>query len=132
MGNNFNFLDENIVVKKSDIEGLGIFTTVEIPKGMPIMVISGEVISEDECVRRENEEDNVYIFWNGDNYIDTKNTEKIKYINHNCDFNCDVLDHDSESLLLVAYKNIKAGEELTIDYGYEDIYENCRCSTCTA
>ncbi len=119
-----------VVVKPSEIHGMGIFTTVDIPEGRNIMVIEGEVISGDECERREEEEGNVYIFWNGETYIDTVNSEKIKYINHKCDFNCDVLDRDESSLLLVAYRDIKAGEELTIDYGYEEIYEYCKCSLC--
>ncbi len=124
--------EDSVVVKPSDIHGLGIFTEVDIPEGQLIMVISGEVISEDECVRRENEEDNVYIFWNGDSYIDTVNEEKIKYINHNCDFNCDVIDGDNDYVLwLIAYRDIEAGEELTIDYGYDEIYEYCNCELCS-
>ncbi len=123
-------LEENIEVKQSNIHGKGLFTHKFIPKGQEIMIISGEVIDEKECIRRE-EENNVYIFWNGDSYIDTSNTEKIKYINHNCDFNCEVLDRDESSLLLVAYKDIKPGEELTIDYGYEEIYKACSCTLCS-
>ncbi len=119
-----------VVVKSSDIHGKGIFTKTDIPEGSPIMVIKGEVISGDECERREEEEDNVYIFWNGDTYIDTAMTKKIKYINHDCDFNCDVVERDEESLRLIAYRDIKAGEELTIDYGYDEIYEYCQCSLC--
>ena len=93
------------------------------------MLIEGEVISEEECIRRE-EDGNVYIFWNEDSYIDTFNTKKIKYINHKCDFNCEVLEADNNGLMLAASRDIKAGEELTIDYGYDEIYEACRCSLC--
>lgn len=128
--NKTDLLEEYVIVKDSGIHGKGIFITKDVPEGASIMVIAGEVISGDECERREDEEDNVYIFWNGDTYIDTAMTEKIKYINHNCDFNCDVLDRDESSLLLVAYRDIKAGEELTIDYGYDEIYEYCNCSLC--
>lgn len=125
-----NYFDK-IIVKNSSIHGKGIFTTVDIPGNSLIMTIIGEVISGDECERREEEEDNVYIFWNGDNcFIDTAMTERIKYINHKCDFNCDVVDRDNKSLSLIAFRDIKAGEELTIDYGYEEIYEDCRCALC--
>lgn len=119
-----------VKVKKSSIHGKGIFSDTDIPKGELIMWIKGEVIDGDECLRREYEEDNVYIFWNGDTYIDTAKTRKIKYINHDCKPNCEVEDGDESSLKLVAAKNIKKGEELTIDYGYEEIYENCSCATC--
>lgn len=124
-------LEEQVFVTESEIHGEGIFTAVDIPAGEKIMIISGDVISADECVRREDEEDNVYIFWvNDDCYIDTAMTDKIKYLNHNCDFNCDIVERDGESLYLIAYRDIKKGEELTIDYGYDEIYEYCNCDKC--
>ena len=120
-----------LIVKDSGIHGKGIFNTVNIPKGAKILDIEGEIIDAEECERREEEENNVYIFWNGDDcYIDTSRTGKIKYINHNCDFNCDVIEDGNNGLMLVAYKNINAGDELTIDYGYEEIYEMCQCEVC--
>lgn len=122
--------EENIIVKPSGIHGDGIFTTTDIPEGTRIMVISGEVIGAEECERRENEENNVYIFWNGDNYIDVSKTDKIKYVNHNCDANCHIEDRDENSLWLVASRDIRSGEELTIDYGYDEIYESCSCGGC--
>jgi uncharacterized protein len=131
--NGFNTLNLNyenfVTVNPSPIHGKGIFTTVDIPAGSEIMLINGEVISEEECIRREDE-GNVYIFWNEDSYIDTFDTEKIKYINHKCDFNCEVLEADNNGLKLAAYRDIFAGEELTIDYGYDEIYEACRCALC--
>jgi len=83
------------------------------------------------CHEVDDEEDNIYIFWNGDDcYIDTSMTKKIRYINHDCDFNCDVVENGRGGLMLIAYHTIEAGEELTIDYGYDDIYENCECKSC--
>ncbi len=122
--------EKYVVVKDSPIHGKGIFAAKDIPKGELVMWIKGEVIDGDECLRREYEEDNVYIFWNGDTYIDTAMTDKIKYINHDCKPNCEVEDGDETSLKLIAAKKIKKGEEITIDYGYEEIYENCTCHSC--
>jgi hypothetical protein len=123
--------EEFVFVEESDIHGKGIFISTDIPRGKKILSIKGELIDGNECMRREDEEDNVYIFWNyEDMYIDTAMTDKIKYINHNCDFNCDIVDEKKNGLKLIAYKDIKAGEELTIDYGYEDIYEECSCNLC--
>ncbi|HEX2983860.1 MAG TPA: SET domain-containing protein [Ignavibacteriales bacterium] len=119
-----------VEVKYSPIHGYGIFSARNFKSGEKILIISGEVISEDECVRREEEENNVYIFWNANNYIDVSGTEKIKYINHSCDPNCEPMERDEESLYLVAYKDIVSGEELTIDYDYPEIYEECRCAEC--
>ena len=109
----------------------GIFSTVNVREGKKILDIKGEIIDGEECERREEKEDNVYIFWNGDDcYIDTNRTRKIKFINHNCDFNCDVVENGNNGLMLVAYKSIKAGMELTIDYGYQEIYDECNCELC--
>ena len=123
-------LEEYLYVNNSDIHGTGLFTSVKIISGEKIMVIKGEAISGEECERRE-ELGNVYIFWNGDTYIDTAMMKKIKYINHNCNYNCDIIDRDDESLFLIAAMDIEEGEELTIDYGYEEIYELCRCEICS-
>ncbi|RPI71199.1 MAG: SET domain-containing protein [Ignavibacteriales bacterium] len=124
--------EKNLYLKESEINGRGIFTSVKIPAGSHVMIIRGEVISETECVRREEEESNVYIFWNEYNYIDTSNSELIRYLNHNCDPNCYVEERDEESLLLIAERDIVPGEEITIDYDYEEIYEGCACSECTS
>ncbi|GAB4134078.1 MAG: SET domain-containing protein-lysine N-methyltransferase [Ignavibacteriales bacterium] len=122
---------DKVIVKDSQISGKGLFAAKDIHEGEFIMLITGEVIDEAECIRREDEENNVYIFWNDINYIDTSMTDDIKYINHSCEPNCFVDDGDEKSLNLVAGKFIKAGEELTIDYGYEEIYDFCNCHICS-
>ncbi len=128
---NMSSFSDYILVKQSKLHGKGIFSSVFIPEGTEILKIIGEEISEGECIRRENEEDNVYIFYKDDNtYIDTKNSDKVKFINHSCDYNCLVDEDDSGNLILVAAKNISPDEELTIDYGYDDIYSNCSCNDC--
>jgi len=123
-------LENKVEVKFSAIHGNGIFAAKDLSENEIIMVIEGEVIDEKECIRREEEEKNVYIFWNGDNYIDTANTSVIKYINHHCEPNCKIGDKDENSLYLIAARNIPEDEELTIDYGYDEIYDNCNCSVC--
>lgn len=125
-----DYLEQYLFVKNSAIHGSGLFTSVKIQSGKRIMVIKGEAISGDECEKRE-EYGNVYIFWNGETYIDTEMTSRIKYINHDCKYNCDIVDRNEESLFLIAARDIEKGEELTIDYGYEEIYELCRCDICS-
>lgn len=89
------------------------------------------MISGKECERREEYENNVYIFWNGDEcFIDTAGTDKIKFINHRCYYNCEVVESDDQNLFLAAARDISPEEELTIDYGYQEIYSSCSCNSC--
>lgn len=124
--------ESKVSVLSSSIHGLGIFTVTEIPENKTIMEISGEIIDEKECVRRENEENNVYIFWNGDSYIDAAESDKIRYINHCCDPNCEVVEDNNKRLYLKSIRKIISGEELTIDYGYPEIYKECGCLYCSS
>ena len=124
------YLENKLEVRDSSIHGRGIFTKSLIGEGEIICVIRGEVIDEAESIRREEEEGNVYIFFNGDNYIDTSKTELIKNLNHYCTPNCYVDDRDEASLFLIADREIHPGEELTIDYDYEEIYMHCGCPKC--
>jgi SET domain-containing protein len=120
------FNPDYILVKPSRIEGNGIFVAKPCKAGEILMIITGETIDGEECLRRENEEGNVYIFYNGDDrYIDAAMTDKIRFINHSCSANASVSARDDASLYLVALCDLSAGEEITIDYDYEEIYEVC-------
>ncbi|HEX2868102.1 MAG TPA: SET domain-containing protein [Ignavibacteriales bacterium] len=129
MGNKDN--SHLIEVRNSGIHGNGLFATEDIAPGELVLIVAGEVIDESEALRREAEDGNVYIFYNGDSFIDAAGTDKIKYINHSCLPNCEVQDRDEASLNLVSVKPIKKGEEVTIDYGYDEIYDQCNCDVCT-
>jgi len=124
-------LSNNLLVAQSEVHGKGLFINSKVIEGSLITKILGEIIDADECVRRENEENNVYIFYkNDDEYIDVSKNEVLKYINHSCDYNCDVDEDENGNLILYAVTDIPAGSELTIDYGYEEIYQYCTCSEC--
>ena len=127
---NSNLLFEKYIeVKESSVHGKGLFAKTNIPEGEVLTIIKGEFIDGFECERRE-EENNNYIFWHcDDNYIDVKN-ESMKYINHECNPNCHVDEGNETTLILISSKSIKAGEEITIDYDYEEIYINCNCFSC--
>lgn len=121
---------KKVTVKESLLHGNGLFSILDISEGQIITKIVGETINADECVKREDE-GNVYIFWKDDDtYIDVSGTKELKFLNHSCDYNCEVDEDDSGELVLVATRDIKSGEELTIDYGYDEIYEACSCNEC--
>jgi len=120
----------NLTVKDSSVHGMGLFSTIEHKEGQLITIITGELINGDECVKREDE-GNVYIFYKDeDEYIDASNHSQLRYLNHSCDYNCDIDEDETGNLILFAVADIQSGEELTIDYGYEEIYDYCSCNDC--
>jgi len=92
----------NLIVRDSSVHGLGLFSAVEHKEGQIITIINGDLINADECVRRE-EEGNVYIFYkNEDEYIDASNHSQLRYLNHSCDYNCDIDEDENGNLILFA------------------------------
>ena len=120
----------NLTVKDSSVHGMGLFSTMDHKEGQIITIISGELIDADECVKREDE-GNVYIFYKDeDEYIDASNHSQLRYLNHSCNYNCDIDEDENGNLILFAATDIRSGEELTIDYGYDEIYDYCSCTDC--
>ena len=122
---------DNLAVKDSSVHGMGLFSNIDHKEGQVITIISGEHINADECVRREDQ-GNVYIFYKDeDEYIDASNHSQLRYLNHSCNYNCDIDEDENGNLILFAASNIQSGEELTIDYGYDEIYDYCSCADCS-
>ena len=119
-------------VKRSSA-GLGLFAGEDITNNTIVIEYTGERITTEEGDRRGGK----YLFTLDDDWIiDGKNRENIsRYINHACKPNCEAeIDEDEEKIFIRAVKNIKAGDELTYDYGKEywlDHCQPCRCTTCT-
>ena len=119
-----------IRVKKSPLHGSGVFATKNVKKDIKIIEYIGEKVTREEGNRRSEKrlkkylhsetEGSVYIFELNSKYdIDgTPNYNKAKYINHSCNPNCEV-DIINGRIWISSIKNIKKGEELTYDYGYE-------------
>jgi SET domain-containing protein len=126
-------MKKELVVKRSK-SGLGLFTTKDISKGELVIEYTGEKITEAEANLRGGK----YLFELNDNWtIDGKGRENIaRYLNHSCKPNCNPeLDDEEEHIYIYAKRNIKAGEELTYNYGkmyFNDLIkkEGCRCDSC--
>ena len=115
----------DVRVERSAIAGAGLFTTRPRREGDRVAVIDGEVISGDEAEARDGE-GNVYIYEiDDDTYVDAASGIG-RYVNHSCQPSCRMEGRDSSSLWLVAARDLDAGDELTIDYDYPEIFESCR------
>jgi uncharacterized protein len=122
-------------IGNSHIDGQGLFAAQDIAKGTRIIAYIGEKISRRESARRL-EAGNAYIFHLNYRYaLDGKTLENTaRYINHSCDPNCQV-EKTNGTLWIVASRDIKEGEELSYNYGYEfkhykDNPCNCGAKNC--
>lgn len=130
-----------IEVRKSPIHGFGVFATRDIAAGTLLCTYDGELISGDEAARRsagrsrENPHAPIYIFeLDADRFIDATDTgteNPARFINHSCDENCDAIFNAlTQKIEIRAQRDIRAGEEISIDYGFglAGFFERpCRC-----
>jgi hypothetical protein len=130
------------VVKSSGIHNRGIFAKLDIPFDVPILEYTGEKITKAESQRRgqalmeraaKSGGAAVYIFSLNQKYdLDGGGPGNVaRLMNHSCDPNCEAFIIRGK-IWLFSKKAIKAGEELSFNYGFEiDTWEDhpCRCGS---
>lgn len=110
-------------VRRSRIQGRGVFATRRIPAGTRLIEYRGEVISDAEADRRypfdEDERHHTFLFRleTGDVIDAGPRGSAAKYINHSCDPNCEAVEEDGR-IFIDALRDIAKGEELAYDYNY--------------
>jgi uncharacterized protein len=110
--------------------GLGLFALRPIEAGKRIIEYCGEIITNEEADRRGGR----YLFeLDEKRSIDGKSRSNIaRYINHSCRPNAEGLT-TGRRIWIWALRDIKAGEELTLNYGKEYLdahIERCMCEKC--
>ena len=129
-------------VRSSSIHNRGIFAKHDIPYDSPIIEYVGEKITKAESRRRgdalmEKSKKTgcaaVYVFTLNKRYdIDGgKGRNPARYINHSCDPNCEAYIIRGR-IWIYSLREIKAGEELTYNYGFDaDTWDDhpCRCGS---
>ncbi len=129
-------------VRSSSIHNRGIFARCDIPYDAPIIEYIGEKITKAESSRRgealvEKAKKTggaaVYVFTLNQRYdIDgAKGKNPARYINHSCAPNCEAYIIRGR-IWIYSLREIKAGEELTYNYGFDvDTWDEhpCRCGT---
>lgn len=120
---------------KRTATGLGLFALKAIAKGKRIIEYTGPLISNEEVEKRKTGK---YFFGVNTKWsIDGSPRSNIaRYINHSCRPNAEALV-SGHRVWIWSRKNIKAGEEITLDYGkeyFEDHIEpvGCKCEKCAA
>ncbi|MBI5084665.1 MAG: SET domain-containing protein-lysine N-methyltransferase [Acidobacteria bacterium] len=117
-----------MVVRPSPIHRWGVYAGERIPKGHKVIEYTGERISRRETARRSDGPLN-YLFTLDDYWTIDGNVggSGAQYINHSCDPNCHaciVRGH----ILYLALRDIRPGEELTVDYRFDHNVPKVPCS----
>jgi SET domain-containing protein len=121
---------ELVTFRSSSIHGVGGFARLDLEAGKRVLEYVGERITKRESLER-CQLDNRYIFaLDNDHDLDgSVSWNSARYLNHSCAPNCEALSQD-EGIWIFAERRIKAGEEITFNYGYdlEDYREHpCVC-----
>ena len=121
-----------VVFKPSHVHGIGGFARGDIAAGTRIIEYTGNKITKRESLRRCGQNNECIFTLDEQHDLDGNAAwNPARFINHSCAPNCEA-KLDAGRIWIVALRGIKAGEELTFNYGYdlEDYKQHpCRCGT---
>ena len=129
----YSYLSPKVEVKKSGIQGKGMFAKAAFKKGEIVNIAAGFIIDRKEFEKIDKTEtdflDN-YSFPVAEGFYMISfggNLEKDDFFNHSCNPNCGM----KGQIIFVAMRDIKKGEELTFDYAMTDANSDdfliCNC-----
>lgn len=122
---------DELDVRASRIHGKGVFVRRSVPPRAKIGELTGEIISVREARRRAKGMDVVNIVeFEDDKALDASNDRCLRFVNHSCSPNT-YMRRVGHRVEFYAMRRIRAGEELTCDYG-ETHHEGqlpCRCGS---
>jgi uncharacterized protein len=134
-----------IVVRRSPIQGRGVFSTRDVAEGERIVEYTGARLSHAQADERCPDDEassrhHTFLFAVDEKVVidGGEGGNDARYINHSCEPNCEVVI-ERRRVFIHALRDIRAGEELTYDYWYltdesytmddlRRIYP-CRCGT---
>jgi SET domain-containing protein len=112
-----------IVVRRSKIQGRGVYATEDIAEGERIVEYTGARISSDEadaqCPDDEASRHHTFLFAIDENVVidGSSGGNDARFINHACEPNCEVVVVRGR-VFIHALEDIPAGTELLYDYWY--------------
>lgn len=113
----------NIIIKKSKIQGKGVFANKDFKKGEIVLKWDVSHLLDKKDLKKIKNKDKRYIsYYKNNKYIIYQSPEK--FVNHSCDANTKAKD-DSD----VAIREISKGEEITANYINEKVPNlNMKCN----
>lgn len=128
------WIDRRIVLRKSLIQGIGIFAIDSIPAGQLLIFTTGGLIITPQdrqagTVALEGELYNEESLPNGMSIVTPKGFHY--YVNHCCEPNAVDISRSLNITQYIALRDIQAQEEITTDYGIfgEASLETCQCQS---
>ena len=125
-----NIISDKVERKKSALNNIGYFAKEDIKKGEIVFIRGGHILTKEELF--SSSVINSYFPVSDDYFLAAKTKEEeesIKlYINHSCNPNVGL----HGEITFIAMRNIKKGEELTVDYAFidnEDYSFKCTCGS---
>lgn len=122
-------MPRRLALRRSPIHGNGVFATCDIPAGIELIEYKGRLLriaQADRIYADTSGTGHTFLFTLNERYLIDANVggNVARWINHGCDPNCEAFVHESadgdprkERVIIEARRAIKAGEELTYDYG---------------
>lgn len=122
----------NFKVKRSRIQGRGLFALSDLPARRKLGELGGELITQREARRRARGARSIMIVEFGDGTaLDASRTGSLfRYVNHSCEPNAYMRLYRGR-VEFYSLRRVEAGEELTCDYGetHHDGALACRCGS---
>jgi SET domain-containing protein len=135
-----------VVVRRSKIQGRGVYAARVIREGKRIIEYTGLLITNEEADAQCDDEGmrrhHTFLFGVDDEFtVDGANGgNEARFINHSCEPNCESVI-EGRHVFIDALRDIEAGEEIAYDYWYttdggytlEDLRRiyPCRCGAAT-
>ena len=122
-------MPKRIAARRSPIHGNGVFALVDIPAGTELIEYRGKRLTHAQADRlhaNTSDSGHTFLFTLNDKYVIDANSEGniARWINHSCKPNCRALleedaggDRRKDRVLIESLRPLRAGEELTYDYG---------------
>ncbi len=122
-------MTQRLAVKRT-VTGLGLFALIPFPANKKIIEYIGPIITCEAADKSRSK----YLFELDDRRtIDGSSRKNLaRYINHSCEPNAQAFT-TGKRIWIWLLRNLKAGEEITINYGeqYMDTHiKRCRCEPC--
>jgi uncharacterized protein len=112
-----------VVVRRSRIQGRGVYATRDIAEGERIIEYTGLLIPNEEADAQSDDEEmrrhHTFLFGVDDRYtVDgAQGGNEARFINHSCAPNCESVI-EGRRVFIDALRAIGAGEEIAYDYWY--------------